>query len=311
MGASTTSRVVVHDGRAMGTELRVVLVGARPGALEVAVDHVEDLEARWSRFRPDSELRRLDAAGNLDRPSPQTRLLVAAMVEAWSVTGGLADASVLDAVEALGYHHTWADLPPPDAVLEGLAASRLGAPVPGLAGVEVTEDAIRLPDGVRVDPGGIGKGLAADLVATALVDEGMARGALVGLGGDLRVVGEPPDPAGWTVALDAPAGTWVRLPAGGLASSSTRRRRWQAADGGTAHHVVDPRTGRAAAIPRTDATAVAATAWQAEALATAVLLAGPGDPDVEHAADTWRGAGLAVHDDGDLTIHDTMEAWLW
>ena len=168
-----------------------------------------------------------------------------------------------------------------------------------------------LPPGVHLDPGGIGKGLAADLVATALVDDGDAAGALVSLGGDLRVVGEAPDASGWTVELDAPAGTRVRVPDGGLASSSVRRRRWQAADGGTAHHVVDPRTGRAARGPRTDTTAVAATAWQAEALATALLLAGPGHPDVEAAADAWCGAGLAVDETGDLTIHDTMEVLLW
>ena len=47
---------------------------------------------------------------------------------------------------------------------------------------------VRLLDGVGFDPGGIGKGLAADLVATAAVDLG-ADGAMVSLGGDLRVAG--------------------------------------------------------------------------------------------------------------------------
>ena len=299
------------DARAMGTDLRVVLVAGAPGALERAAARVEGLEAAWSRFRPGSELSRLNRDGRLDHPSDAMRWLVAAMQEAWTVTAGLVDASVLDAVEALGYRRSWPELPAPDPVLDGLAASRLGAAVPGLSGVELTEQAVVLPPGVHLDPGGIGKGLAADLVATALVERGDAAGALVSLGGDLRVVGEAPDATGWTVELDAPAGTRVRVPDGGLASSSVRRRRWQAADGGTAHHVVDPRTGRAARGPRTDTTAVAATAWQAEALATALLLAGPGHPDVEAAADAWCGAGLAVDETGDLTIHDTMEVLLW
>lgn len=308
--APSRASLLVHDAAAMGTTVRLALVGARSGAVERALAEVATLERRWSRFRPDSEVSTLNATGRLADPSWETRMLVAAMCEAWEATSGLADASVLAAVEALGYRDTFAALPSPDPILDGLAVTRRGAPVPGLAGVVVGPDGIRLPRGVRVDPGGIGKGLAADLVATALVADGLAAGALVSLGGDLRATGQPPDPGGWTVALEAPAGTTVRLPTGGLASSSVRRRRWRGHDGGTAHHVVDPRTGRPADTGRTDATAVAGTAWQAEALATAVLLAGPGAPEVEAAADAWHGAGLAVDEAGDLTIHDTLEAWL-
>ena len=56
---------------------------------------------------------------------------------------------------------------------------------------------------VEIDPGGIGKGLAADLVVELLLDEA-ARGALVNVGGDLRVEGTAPTGAGWVVAVTDP-----------------------------------------------------------------------------------------------------------
>ena len=65
-----------------------------------------------------------------------------------------------------------------------------------------TRARVRLPPGVRIDLGGIGKGLAADLVSRGLVDRG-ARSALVSLGGDMRARGEVPDGA-WQIPVEHP-----------------------------------------------------------------------------------------------------------
>lgn len=308
--ATRSWRVVTLDRRAMGTHLRLALVGARPGAVDRAAAHVTAIERRWSRFRPSSELARLNEHRRL-AVSDDTVVLVTSMIEAWRVTAGLCDASVGSAIRALGYVRTFGDLAPTDESDTELASTRCAALVPGLADVEVHGGTVTLPRGVMLDPGGIGKGLAADLVASALVDDGWAAGALVSLGGDLRVVGDPPHELGWRVAIEAPAGLHLALETGGLATSSTARRRWRAPDGGTAHHVVDPRTGAPARTPREHATAMASTGWQAEALATAALLAGPGAAEVEQAADAWGGAALTVDRDGLLTIHDVLEERLW
>ena len=105
------------------------------------------------------------------------------------------DPTVLAAVRAAGYDRSFDDLPQ-ISILDAVA------PPPGCDGIEVDTrlDLVRLPAGVGIDPGGIGKGLAADLVATAAVDLG-ADGAMVSLGGDLRVAGTPP-PEGWEIELD-------------------------------------------------------------------------------------------------------------
>ena len=78
---------------------------------------------------------------------------------------------------------------------------------------------MRLPAGSGFDPGGIGKGLAADIVSAELLAAG-ARGACVNLGGDLRVTGEAPGGGTWTVAVEHPGSA-----AADRAARARRRRR--------------------------------------------------------------------------------------
>jgi thiamine biosynthesis lipoprotein len=130
---------------------------------------------------------------------------------------------------------------------------------------------------VRVDPGAIGKGLAADLVVSELLARG-ALGALVDVGGDIRAAGRAPTPDGWVVAVEDPWDPAVEIARfavadGGVATSSVVRQRWRV-DGAPMHHVIDPRTGAPAGTDLASATVVAGEAWWAEALATAALVSG-------------------------------------
>jgi thiamine biosynthesis lipoprotein len=138
------------------------------------------------------------------------------------------------------------------------------------------DEAVRLAPGLRLDLGGVGKGLAADMVAGELVLMGAA-GSYVSLGGDIAVAGATPE-GGWSVPLEHPD-TDVQfdthqLSDGGLVMSTTQMRRWQRSDGRTAHHLIDPATGAPA---DTDVIAVAVASMSAargEALAKAAVVAG-------------------------------------
>ena len=138
-----------------------------------------------------------------------------------------------------------------------------------------------LPPGVRIDAGGIGKGLAADLVSDELLDAG-AEGVLVSIGGDIRVAGVPPGAPRWTITLEDPHSPErdlgiVAIDTGAVATSSRLRRTWS--DGSTGrHHVLDPLLGRPTTNDIDAVTVVAAAAWWAEALATALMVSGEG-PD--------------------------------
>jgi len=277
----------------MGSAARVYVVGGGPQLLRLARSRIEVLEARWSRFVPTSEVSELNDAGGAARVvSPETFDLVRRGVEAWHLTGGRCDATVLGDVLRAGYAASFDDAP---AVVEPSATTL----TQGCAGIvlDAATHTVRLPRGTGFDPGGIGKGLAADLVVTELLEAG-ADGACVNLGGDVRVAGTPPD-ASWSITIEHPTrpepAAVVHLADGAVATSSRLRRRW-VTNQGPAHHLIDPASGRPAGGPVVAATAIGATGWQAEALAKAAFLAGL--PAGAALLEDIGAAGLLVDDDG-------------
>src|SRR5690606_2471757 len=135
-----------------------------------------------------------------------------------------------------------------------------------------------LPPHLRLDPGGLGKGLAADLVAGELMAAG-ASGALVDLGGDLRVVGSSPAGETWRIDVEHPGRPGrpiarVETRDGAVATSSRGRRRWTGTDGAAVHHLLDPASGHPAEPDWTSATALARTGVDAEVGATVAFLDG-------------------------------------
>lgn len=268
---------------AMGTTIRVgvVVVPRSDVAVQALLCRARrliiDLESQWSRFVPESEVCRLgDADGQPLAVSATTRLLVRRMVEASHLTGGCFDPTVAPAMRAIGYTVTFDELlnaGPPHREPPRIA--------PGCEGIEVDDvvGTVRLPRGVELDPGGIGKGLAADLVVADLLGAG-ASGACVEIGGDVRVRGEGPEGRGWVIQLTHPQQMAVELGRawladGAVATSSVLRRRWDT-DDGAVHHLIDPRTG--APTSRTlGAVVIAGSAWLADVLATAAIVGASGE----------------------------------
>jgi thiamine biosynthesis lipoprotein len=260
---------------AMGTAAHVIVVGGPPGLTALAEQAVATLEARWSRFRPDSELCRINA--NPGRPiavSEPTFRLVELAVRSWHLTGGRYDPTVLGAMRALGYDRSFSEM-----ALDGA----LGAPspTPGCADVVLDEllRCVTVPVGCGLDPGGIGKGFAADLVVDELVEAG-ARGVCVNIGGDLRVAGEPPE-GGWGIGIADPhrpnrVACALDLVDGAVVTTTSLMRRWRRS-GRTVHHIVDPRTGEPCESGLDAVTVVASRGWLAEVLAKAAFVSGPED----------------------------------
>lgn len=314
-----------YRGRAMGSSVELRVLGPDAGAdhLRARTDHLLGrMERCWSRFDPTSALSVLNAD-----PAPEVEVpgLLGAAIRrallAWHVTDGAFDPTVHDALVAAGYDRTF------ELVADRRVPAPPGRVVPGCATVEVrgasgsgdtaedelanalddrrTRAVVRRPPGLRLDLGGIGKGLAADLLAADLVAAG-ARSVHVSLGGDVRVAGEVPA-GGWPVPVvdpwdDGVLSTVVLDRPGSVVMSCTRRRRWQTDDGGWAHHLIDPTTGRPADRGVAAVVVVAAEAWWAESLAKAALVLG---------AEAGQGLlrrhdaeGVIVRDDA-----DRVECW--
>ncbi len=300
--------VAEREARAMGSQVRVLVHAPTPERAATLVDaglrRLDDLEARWSRFRTDSELSRLNAAGGVPlEVGPDTALLLDRMSDAWALTDGRYDPTVHDAVVASGYDVTI------DVIRagspRGSAAAADATASPGLGSLRLQPAGtdrwrVSLDPGVRVDPGGIGKGLAADLVAADLLDAG-ALGVAVDVGGDVVVRGAAPDAGGWAVALDHPGhgvvGT-VRLAAGAVATSTPRLRRWTTRDGHPVHHVRDPRGGLAT-VDVDAVTVIGGAGWWAEVVATAALVAAARHAD---GPDAWATTVVAPDTESALVV---------
>lgn len=266
---------------AMGGEAHVIVTGGDHRLLDGARRRVVDLEERWSRFLDDSELSRLNRSPERAVVvSPETFALVEHAVEGWDATAGRYDPTVLPALRAAGYDRDLALVTGVPAVT-GPAPRRPGhqlvAPGCGLVRLDRRQRAVTLPAGVELDPGGIAKGLAADIVTGELAAAG-APGSMVNIGGDLRVRGEPPEGDSWSIAVEHPLRRdrpllTLGLDDGGVATSNRLRRRW-IQDGRPRHHLIDPRSGHPAVSDLVAVTVVAADAWWAEVATKSVFVAG-------------------------------------
>jgi len=302
--------------RAMNTEVEVQLYAEAGEGNAEAVEGVQRMfdtaEERMSRFKPDSELSRLNrSAGSTRRVSPLLFDVVEAAVWAASITGGIFDPTLLKAMEAIGYDRSFEQIsagPGGEATAPARRTSARGQY--WAVDLDRSRQEITLPSGVGLDLGGIGKGWTVDRAADWLAGHGPF---LINAGGDLYAYGTPPGQAGWSIGVADP---WemerdsvrVQVRQMAVVTSTISRRRWQRGEQAM-HHLVDPRTGQPAATDAVSVTVIAPRAALAEVYAKAALILG-----VE-AGQTWLNRipgveGLFVREDGQLVYTDNFTNYL-
>jgi thiamine biosynthesis lipoprotein len=249
-----------HRFRAMGTEIELLVeTDEASGALAAAEAEFHRLEELLSRFRPDSELSRLNDEGTL-AAGPDLLRVVELALAAQESTGGRFDIRVHDALVAAGYDRSFELVVPDDATPAVPPARRPG-------GIDVRGGVVSLDAGVRLDLGGIGKGYACERAAEIL---GTAGPCLVNAGGDIATRA-----GSWTVAVETAAEPLTLELSGSsaLATSGRDLRRWRRA-GREMHHLIDPTTGLPSESDLLRVTAVAHDAVAAEVAAKGLFLAG-------------------------------------
>lgn len=269
--------LTTRNFRCMTTEVELLVASEDVQDAEEAMAEVEaffqSVDARFSRFRPDSELSVLNAAsGTTAEVSEDMADLVENALAAAEMSHGVFDPSIIDALEAAGYDRSI------DLIRAGGTQVHATAPSPSGKWSRIMVDRARrtvtLPAGTRLDLGGIGKGWAVDRAAAMLKALGPG---LVDAGGDMRAWGDQPgidEGDGWLVAVDHPMqpGTdiaWLKVRDASAATSSVVTRRWA---GG--HHLIDPRSGKPADTDLLSVTVVAPSTMQAEVAAKVALIQG-------------------------------------
>jgi len=261
----------------MGCAVDVVIVDGSPELLYLARMSIDHLERRWSRFIPESDISRLNhAAGSTVHIDPATVVLLRSMIDGWRATEGAFDPTMLAPLVGLGYAASWHD---PSAVTSLPHGALVRGDLEQLS-LDPQLNLASIPAGVCLDPGGIGKGLAADMVVGHLIAAG-ARGASVSIGGDVAVRGAAPQDGGWLVGVADPMdldteSAQLAIVLGGVATSGTLRRCWRGDDGTARHHLLDPATAQPAHHDReiVAVTVVAGTAAWAEVWTKAVMVRG-------------------------------------
>lgn len=269
--------IAAADWTAWTCRVRVAVTD--PAALDEArallTDLMADVDLAASRFREDSELAAVDAAnGDWTPISPLFTELLAVALRGARLTDGDVDPTVGAALAGLGYDRDLTE------VMDGVVVT---GPAPGWRTIELDAEGcrVRVDPGVRLDLGATAKAWTADTGAGA-VTAATGSGCLVSIGGDIAVSGPAPD-GGWRIRVEdvtsdpdaAPAGpsAVVTLHDGGLATSSTRVRRWQR-DGLWLNHLIDPRTGMPPATAWRTVSAAAGTCVDANVLSTAAVVRG-------------------------------------
>lgn len=285
---TTTLRLHEVTFRAFGSGCRVVCDVEQ--AADLAINRLEDLESRWSRFRESSEVNDVNRhAGDWREVSMITAQLFEAGARAIELTNGVVNPLMLKQLQGFGYVDSHEHLELSTADPTGGSSDDRRAETD----IDVVGGLVRIPAGTGFDPGGIGKGLAADLVTEDLLDAG-ASWAMVSLGGDICFAGTALANYAPVVHVDDPrtAGALLgatRVAGGALATSSTTSRRWSI-DGQVHHHLLDPRTGAPTQSPRIAASVYAPNAWLADVLAKALVI----DPALGEAElNAWGAEAIA------------------
>jgi len=271
-------------GLAMGTSYRVRYVPQSNAPAPKKVQRectvlLETIESLLSNWRAESEVSRFNAAATTNW-IPVSATLAGMVAEARLVshwTDGAFDITAAPLVELWGFG--------PDRAVKSPSVGEQLEALPAHTGhdqLDVSLDPPRLRKNtlpLAIDPGGIGKGFAADHLAGLLERHGITN-YLVAIAGDQRARGVTGGFRPWRIGIEhardgSPALAAIIEPGDNAISTSGVYRNRRQSGGETHSHIVDPRSGRPAANTALSVTVVHPRTAIADALATGLMVLGP------------------------------------
>lgn len=303
---------------AMGTVVRQTLYVEGAGEefareLTACVNRLEEEFLSWRL--EDSEVFAVNAAagtGENRELSGWMRELLERCREVCEASGGAFDVT-LGSVARLWDIDTWAAAEQSGYVLPSDAEIAAALEGVGMDKLKLQSGTISLPEGMSLDLGAVGKGIALDELKSILSEQEEVAGAVISLGGSILTWGSKPDGGSWNVGVVDPFDVSnnlaiLTLPGGTCVSTSGDYERYVEVDGVRYHHILDPATGRPAESGVKSVTILSESGFLSDALSTACFVLG-----VEEGlalAEYFQAEALFVDGDGEIFMTEGMERYL-
>lgn len=244
-------------------------------AMALVTNTLVEFESKFSLFKPDSEIARLNAAAGKTplTMSEDTLELLELSRHYGELSGGAFDVTVGPLMRRWGFNG--GTIPNNPLTAEELAPVLKKI---GYRHIILSENTALLDiKGAEIDLGGIAKGYAVDVCCHRLTGSGIVN-ALINLGGNIRCLGAPRADASWNIAVRDPfhpernLGV-LRLTSGQAVATSGNYERFVKIGRHRYAHILDPRTGRPVE-GMAGVTVVSPSAAEADALSTTLFVQG-------------------------------------
>ena len=256
-----------YEAKAMGCTVSATIVSedatAANAAWERMYDTIRAYDMRFSRFNPESELSRLNAARTM-QVSREMREVIMLGKELYRKTDGVF--TMLADVSRFGYDEDIA------VVRNRARTGNTNAYDTDASSIMIDGDTVKLREGQTIDVGGFLKGYLAECLAKDAIE---FPGVVINLGGDLYTRGVNAYGELFELAIEKPNGEEIRFTARdeAVATSGTYRRRWRY-NGAPMHHILRADGHGNPVTDLISATVIAPHGADAEAYSTASIVLG-------------------------------------
>lgn len=305
--------------KALGTEIEIYLASEKAKDFKQDFHEIKktitDFEKSFSRFLENSEISRLNkTVGSFSASAEMINVLLLARYY-YRATKGIFDPTILPSLEDAGYKKSFFDVDFISSIDNKVSSATNDAKVEfGDILINEKENTIFMPEGAKIDLGGIGKGYIVDKIIEIIKSKGYEN-FWFSAGGDMFVSGSTEDGQPQLVGVQNPKDLeknilQIEAPRQGIAiaTSGIAKRHW-IKDGQTKHHIIDPRTKTSAKNNLLAVTIVAEKVIEADIFAKTVFILGP-----EKGLDFINGRknieGLLIDKNNQITVSKNMNNYL-
>ena len=297
-----------RDIFAMDTYMTVKAYGDRAEeAVDAAEQEINRLDRLLSTQNSESEIYIVNENGS-EILSEDTAVLIEKSLELTEDTGGLFDITVYPLMQEWGF--TTGEYKVPEKgrlkkLLQHVDALQIE--------YESSKRLLTLPDGVKIDLGGIAKGYTSGRIMEIFQEYGI-RSGIVSLGGNVQTYGAKEDGSFWRVAVQNPDTSSEDTGYIGVLEikdkaviTSGGYERYFEQDDKVYHHILNPTTGYPAEAGLKSVTIVSGDGTLADGLSTSLFIMGK-----EKALEYWRNHAdsfdvILVEEDGTITVSEGIE----